>query len=719
MPRSAISTASLNRCASGESSESSTPEFYGRRHRQHGIRRGGSPAGRYRAAVRTRYEIEETDSYLAARELLLRRCGSWAAASGRTLSPPLAGALLDSRHFSSDGRLGYWTPSQVRRALLEWIPGKVTASQEDLLAAPETLRSLLGYLDATGLRDPRGAATAENEAAINTAATEFGAAVADTERYGLAKTAVLSAGYGDAGIRFPDGLASFLLAPGDDLPAFDAAELEDLLKRQLMLPVLGHERPMAQHPVRLPAREELADAAERSRVIGQFRALAQWLGPNGRPLTPAKNFRTADARELIALLGTGDEGLKFRSAAELPGLNLVVSWALKARLIRKQGTRLVPVAKAAPLLADAEALWQRAFEAAFDISAAVCRPIWADEPPSPVQQIYDVVVPDLMATIYSMEEPVPVPRLALSVWESVKAHFDLGSLSPLSLMGLRGRVDNDVEQIFDVFEELGAVTTVRGMASEIFSMDLDEASAQAFGVDSPFDAGEAAQLRERLVNPTRLAALTPLGTRAMRERMLAEGREAGLVGELANATAAEMLGTVAEHYTTSSATEEIAIWRAAHGGSLDPLVRAIRDCPFLSRRVALLKTLTDSVPEGAELLADLIRDPDLGPVVLLAKRDDLSPQDTDPDEAAWIMVGSVLELLEIGGPAAVREQLDSLTPAQCEDIVRAVSASGYPAPETLEEFRTLVAEPILHAPARPRAVHGTRPRPRPRKPHRR
>ena len=199
----------------------------------------------------------------------------------------------------------------------------------------------------------------------------------------------------------------------------------------------------------------------------------------------------------------------------------------------------------------------------------------------------------------------------------------------------------------------------------------------------------------------------------MRERMLAEGREAGLVGELAGAAPAELLGTVAEHYTTSSAPEEIAIWRAAHGGSLDPLVQAVRDCPFLSRRVALLKTLARSVPEGSEL----IRDPALGPVVLLAERDDLSPQDATSEEAAWIMAGSVLELLEIGGPEAVREQVENLPPAQRKDIVRAVSASGYPAPETLEEFRTLVAEPILHAPARPHAVRGTR-RPRSGKPHR-
>jgi hypothetical protein len=665
-----------------------------------------------------RYEIEETDDYLAARELLLRRCGSWAAANDRQPSLPLAGALLDSRHFSSDGRLGYWTPSQVRQALLEWIPGKVTAPQEDLLAAPETLRCVLRYLDATGLRDPRGATTAENEAAIDTAAKEFTAAIADQERYGVAKTMALSAGYGDAGIRLPDGLASFLQEIDEDLPALDAAGLEDLLERQLRLPGLGQDRTYPQLPVRLPAREELAAAAERSTVVGQFRALAEWLGPKGRALTPAKNIRPADARELIALLGTGDEGLTFRSAAELPGLNLVVSWALKARLIRRQGTRLLPVAKARPLLADAEALWQRAFETAFDIGPAVCRPIWADEPPSPAQQMYDVIVPDLMATIYSMEEPVPVPRLAESVWESVKAHFDLDFLSPLNLMGLRARVDNDVEHIFDAFESLGAVTTVQGMASEIFSMDLDEGTALPLGMESPFEAGQAAALRERLAKPARLVSLTPLGTRAMRERMLAEGREAGLVGELAGATAAELLGTVTEHYTMSSTPEEIAIWRAAHGGSLDPLVQALRDCPFLSRRVALLKALARSVPEGTELLAELIRDPDLGPVVLLAERDDISPQDADPDEAAWIMAGSVLELLEIGGPEAVREQLKHLPPAERKDIVRAVSASGYPAPETLEEFRTLVAEPILHAPARPHAVRGTR-RHRPGKPHRR
>ena len=337
-------------------------------------------------------------------------------------------------------------------------------------------------------------------------------------------------------------------------------------------------------------------------------------------------------------------------------------------------------------------------------------PIWADEPPSPVRLLYDVTVPDMLAAIYSMDEPIPVARLAESVWETVRAYFDADSLSPLGQLGLRGRVDNDVEQIFDAFEALGAVTSAHGVASPLFAQDLDEASGIP---DGPFRGERAAALRDRLAQPGRLVSLTPLGTRAMRQRMLAEGREAGLVGELADASPAELLGTIAEHYTPETAAAEIAIWRAAHGGSLDPLVQGIRDCPFLSRRVAMLQALGNAVAERDELLASLLRDPELGPVVLLAEKQDRKPEEVSPAEAAWLMAGSVLELLETAGPDAVREQLEELPRSQREDVVRAVRDSGYPARETLEDFRALVAEPILSAPSRPRTVRNA-PRRRPR-----
>ena len=661
--------------------------------------------------MRTCYDIEETDAYLAARELLLRRCGAWAEANGLVISLPLAETLLDSRHFSSDGRLGYWTPAQVRRALLEWIPEKVTAPDEDLLDAPETLRTLLRYLDAHGLRDPRGAAVQENESAIDAAVKQFANAIGDRERYGMAKTVTMSARDRGVDIGDPAALTAFLDDVREGRVVLDEDLLGRVLKRQLGRPAPGQERKFAQLPVRLPAPEELTAAAGRSKVVRQLRAFAEWLGRSGRALTPAGNIRPADARELIALLGTAEEGLRFHSAAELPGLDLVVNWAKKARLVRKQGTRLVAVAKARPLLAGAGALWQRAFEAAFDLGAAVCRPIWADEPPSPVRLLYDVIVPDVLAAIYSMDEPVPVARLAESVWETVRAHFDVGSLSPLGQTGLRGRVDNDLEHIFDAFEALGAVTSTHGVATAVFAEDLDEGSDMA---DRSFRGERAAALRELLAEPGRLVSLTPLGTRAMRQRMLAEGREAGLVGELAGASPAELLGTVAEHYTPGTTAEEIGIWRAAHGGSLDPLVQAVRDCSFLSRRVALLKILVSAIPEGDELLASLLRDPELGPVALLAEKQDRRPDEVSPAEAAWLMAGSVLELLEIGGPDAVREQLEELPRSQREDVVRAVRDSGYPAGETLEDFRALVAEPILSVPSRPRTVrNASRRRPRP------
>ena len=205
------------------------------------------------------------------------------------MSLPLAETLLDSRHFSSDGRLGYWTPAQVRRALLEWIPEKVTAPDEDLLDAPETLRTLLRYLDAHGLRDPRGAAVQENESAIDAAVEQFADAIGDRERYGMAKTVAMSAR--DRGVDIGDlaALTAFLDDVREGRVVLDEDLLGRVLKRQLGRPAPGQERKFAQLPVSLPAPEELTAAAGRSKVAGQLRAFAEWLGPRGRALTPPEH----------------------------------------------------------------------------------------------------------------------------------------------------------------------------------------------------------------------------------------------------------------------------------------------------------------------------------------------------------------------------------------------------------------------------------------------
>lgn len=660
--------------------------------------------------MRTFFEIEDEEAYAAARDLLLRRCGRWAAVNGLTLAPGLAEAILDSRHFSSDGRLGYWTPVQVRRALLEWLPEKVAAPEEELLQAPGTLRTLLRYLDASGLRDPRGATAEENESAIDAAAVEFAVAVGDQERYGVAKVIASAAARQGVDVASPDAMQEFLNDIQTGRARLDEGLLGRALERQVQRPGMGAARTFAQLPVRLPPAAELRKAAEASRVVAQLRAFTEWVSQQGRTLTTAGHIRPADASDLVRLLATGEEDLKFRSAAELPGLDLIVTWAKNARLVRRLGSRLVQVAKARPALADAEALWQRAFDALFDpgVATAVCRPIWTGELPAPVALLYELVVPDVLATIYSMEHPVPTARIAESIWDLVQERFDISGLSPLSLAGERERMENDLEHIFDAFEALGAITSVDDVADDVFSSDLDEAYETPGGGDRPFGGKRAAALRKRLAVHGRLVSFTPLGTRAMRQRLLAEGREAGLVGELADASAAELLGTIAEHYTPDSGAAEIDIWRAARGGALEPLVDAVRECPFITRRMAMLNVLSHTLPEWDDLITRLSRDCELWPVVLLMRKDEMDPRQVSPEDALMIMAGSMLELLELGGPEAVLTSLESMPRTQRNTIIREVAESGFPAPQTLEDFAALVVQSGRPAPSSPEERPGLR-----------
>lgn len=121
-----------------------------------------------------------------------------------------------------------------------------------------------------GLRDPRGATVAENEAAIDAAAAEFSAAVADPGRFGLAKTMALAAGLDN-----PEAIEPFLQEGPGTLPDVDPEVVQAAMARQARLPALNAERKMTQLPVRLPAPEELTTAAEHSKVVAQFRALAE------------------------------------------------------------------------------------------------------------------------------------------------------------------------------------------------------------------------------------------------------------------------------------------------------------------------------------------------------------------------------------------------------------------------------------------------------------
>ncbi|MFC7648530.1 hypothetical protein ACFQX6_54895 [Streptosporangium lutulentum] len=237
--------------------------------------------------MRTHFEIEESEEYESAKELLLRRCGRWAADHGMRADERMLVAALDSRHLSSDGRLGYWTPAEVRRLLLEWIPQSVVADPDTLNAAPESLLTLLRYLAASGLRDPRGASIATLEKAVAEAAVDYPAVLADPLQQGVGKFWTLTAL--DHGVDLSDSgtLAKFQRDVDAGRVRYDAELLDRLVGASLERPPLDQVRAYAQLPVALPPREEFATAAAVSETVRRLAALADWVGADGRALTAA------------------------------------------------------------------------------------------------------------------------------------------------------------------------------------------------------------------------------------------------------------------------------------------------------------------------------------------------------------------------------------------------------------------------------------------------
>ncbi|MGI5273324.1 hypothetical protein ACQEUU_29535 [Nonomuraea sp. CA-218870] len=309
---------------------------------------------------------------------------------------------------------------------------------------------------------------------------------------------------------------------------------------------------------------------------------------------------------MSALLGTGEDQLRVRSAADLPQLNLLLAWAKKLRLTRTSKGRLLRVAKAAPLLRDPETLWRRAFETLPELGRAVTVPVTTWRPEPILAEVFDEILPDVLNSMYGMDE-MPVVRLEETVWLACQEYFVLDQEKRL-LDLWRREVAQDLGRMFEILSDLGAVELSRGPADPLYASDLDHD-------DQPLPSDAVERLRTALAEPDLpLVRLTALGVRGVRDRLLADGRDAPLVGELATAPPAELLGVLAQHYPPEDAVAELHGWLAQPGQDIETLVQAVRECPFRTRAGAMLRVLTDALP-GRRLLQDLRDDPVLGPAV--------------------------------------------------------------------------------------------------------
>ncbi|MEU4232043.1 hypothetical protein AB0F17_47790 [Nonomuraea sp. NPDC026600] len=632
--------------------------------------------------TRTFFEPDETDAYEAAADLLTRRCLAWADERGLPADPTVLAAALESRHSSRDGRLAYWDPAQVRRFLLEWIPHYVVAPRDVLDAAPESLQTLLRYLDASGLRDPRGTEVAKLPAAVTTA--EYTAALDDPLRRSVAKFWTQTAL--DSGVDFDDRRAVERFQRDIDAGRvpYDTEVLDQLTMAQLTEPGPDEERAYAQPPIALAPAAELAEAAAQSEIVRQLAAVAEWAGTDGRPLTAAGALRRPDARELATLLETGEENLR---VIEMSQVNRLLTWAKKARLTRTSKGRLLRVAKAAPILRDPEALWRRAFEVFFELGSTIGAPPTSWDDSSMLVESFEEILPDVLNSMYGLPSPVPVVRLQESVWLACKEYY-LVDDEDVREEAWRRQVDLDLVAALESLAALGAVELSRGAADELYSSDLDDE-------DQPLDAAAAVRLLARLSDPDLLLArLTPLGLRATRERMLAEGRDAPLIGELATAPPAEMLGLLAQQYPPEAVAVELSGWLAVPGQDVETLLRAIRGCPFRTRATAMLGTMTEALTDGLSILRSLRDDPVLGPIALASLLDGehLQPESLSAREQLLLLAEELLILLELGGPEAVLQEITDMAGKDAAEVIEAALSSGHPDVVGLEELGALLPQ---------------------------
>ncbi len=641
--------------------------------------------------MRTYYDQDDYEGYEAGQDLLLRRFTTWVDAQGREIEPYAVVSALQFRHTSVDGRLAHWTAALVRDFLLSYVPRTLSATADEAVLVPETLRMFLRYLHETGLADPLGEPLADLEGAVTKALAEFPAAMADERKFGLSKYWVMTAARNGVDRSDLDAMNAFFAEVRDGRHDHDPELLDELVARQYLEE--QPERALPQLPVSLPADSELADAAERSPLVIQLRKFVEWVG-DGRTLTGTGTLKLADARELVPLLDTGDEldraGSGVRSSADLSHLTILFELAKGARIVRVVKGKLVRVAKAAPLLKNAVALWSAAFDALPRPGLLVKEGGWGPGYAELLDRCLDIVLPDVLNTLYGMPEPIPVVRLAESVWLACAeiGYLDVGpSIEPVWRDGLAG----EFRRLLTVLAGFGAVELTVGPADPIYAMDLVPENPEL-----PPDVQD--RLRVALdASSLDLVGLTPLATRAVRARLLRDGRVAPLVGELAAAAPAAVLGVVAERYTEEMAAAEIAGWLAAHGGreaALPLLIDAVRGCPFRTRASVMLQILTDSLPDGEALLHDLRGDPGLGPIVtqLLIERGELAMEGLDEREGLLGVTEQFLQMLETAGPEATSATLTEVPGGERGHLAKAILASDHPDRVGLAELAEVFEE---------------------------
>ena len=212
---------------------------------------------------------------------------------------------------------------------------------------------------------------------------------------------------------------------------------------------------------RLVSQPDLTADAAAARPLAQVAALTRWVG-TGRKLTQAGRVTMADARELVALLETGDrvdpvigdEVFRTRTSERLP--------ARDRRGVGQGGRadsggngRLVPVKKNASLLDRPLHLWPAMFEAYGQLGETVYASRWL---PSLIEQHLAVCVAAVLSGMAERGGAIGIDDAGDLVWNTLATHYRLDHATA----EWRKDTARDVRIALALLVRLGALTDDAG-----------------------------------------------------------------------------------------------------------------------------------------------------------------------------------------------------------------------------------------------------------------
>ena len=581
--------------------------------------------------IPTRFGPDDEDGFYATRRRILDEYLTDPA--GRSDGDAfVASLMLEYKWGYGDGRIFDWGRPDLDGLLLDFFPRKVSIGPEDAAPTTEDVARFLEYLDGRGLRtgEPRSVL----EARLAQLVEPLTAALAEEDGFGLAKQ--LGMRMADAGVDLadPDAVQAWIEAFNDGLA--------DGSSEPLVLPEVDDPSSEVRYPaIEPPSMAELRAAAEASASLGQLMALVRYL-ERPHKLTQTGNLTVADGRALAPLLGIEEEfdptygsghQYRTRSTADMRTLVLLVRWARVAGLVKVRHGAISATRRGLALGHEPVDDWCLVFRTFVDRSVPYERHGDYVEGPYWVGVTLDILGA-LPARLYRLG---PIGR---------------DELREVAVRLLDDRFGPPADPVMDPRRWIGD--------------DLDRAVVKPLVRLGAIDASDDT-LR-----------LTPLGVWGTNRWLRALGHPAPVIGELLDATAAELLDGCAT-LPLEDARQEIEGWVAARPGTA---ARELADEARGGDRLLMaMYALGFAGPAAESEVRRLLGDPVAGSQaqLWLIQRgyDDASA--LPPDVLLDVMIETLTAMTTEEGSAAMLDYLTTLGPdTEQVRVIEGMRRAGHP-----------------------------------------